>query len=137
MISLHWHPFVNACLNLTSAVLLLAGYAQIRRGRVEAHKKLMLAAVATSALFLVSYIIYHYTAGTTKYEGEGAARAVYLAILLSHTVLAVAVVPLVITALTLALKGRFERHRRWARRTLPVWIYVSITGVVVYMMLYH
>jgi uncharacterized membrane protein YozB (DUF420 family) len=137
MIGSHWQPFVNACLNLTSAVLVVLGFTFIRRGRVEAHRKAMLAAVGCSVLFLISYVIYHYTAGSVKYQGTGSLRAVYFAILISHTILAVAVVPLVVTTLTYALKSRFNRHRRWARRTFPVWIYVSITGVVVYLMLYH
>jgi len=137
MISSHWQPFVNACLNLTSAAFLVTGYVFIRRGNVAAHKKAMLAAVAASLLFLIDYLVYHYMVGSVKYQGEGASRTIYLAILLSHTVLAVVVVPLVVTTLTFALKGRFGRHKRWAKRTFPVWIYVSITGVVVYLMLYH
>jgi uncharacterized membrane protein YozB (DUF420 family) len=137
MIGSHWQPFLNACLNLSSAVLLVLGFSFIRRGRVEAHRKSMLAAVACSVLFLISYVVYHYSAGSVKYQGTGVLRGVYFTILISHTILAVVVVPLVITSLTYALKSRFDRHRRWARRTFPVWIYVSITGVVVYLMLYH
>jgi uncharacterized membrane protein YozB (DUF420 family) len=133
----HWQPFLNACLNLTAATLLVIGYILIRRGRKQAHKKTMLAAVACSLLFLISYVIYHYSVGSVKYQGTGTLRTIYFAVLISHTVLAVVVVPLVITALTYALRGGFQKHSRWAKRALPVWIYVSVTGVVVYLMLYH
>lgn len=133
----HWQPFLNACLNFTASVLLILGYVLIRKGRREAHKGVMLGAVACSVLFLISYVVYHYSVGSVKYQGTGLVRIVYFAVLISHTVLAVVVVPLVITTLTYALRGVFQKHARWARRTLPVWIYVSVTGVVVYLMLYH
>lgn len=130
-------PALNALLNSTCAVLLAAGYLMIRRRKISAHKTLMLAAFAVSAVFLASYLTYHYQAGSRKFTHPGAVRYVYLAILLTHTVLAAAVVPLVLVTLYRALSGRFERHRRIARWTLPVWLYVSVTGVLVYLMLYH
>ena len=130
-------PTVNALLNATSAVLLIAGYIAIRRGRRDRHRALMLAAVASSTLFLVSYLTYHAHAGTTRFVGSPPVRAVYLTILGTHTVLATAIVPLVIVALVRALRGEFTRHRRVARWTLPLWLYVSVTGVVIYLMLYH
>jgi uncharacterized membrane protein YozB (DUF420 family) len=137
MIGSHWQPFLNACLNLTSAVLLVTGYAFIRKGNVPAHKRTMLAAVATSILFLVSYLVYHYMTGSTKYRGEGILRTVYLAILGSHTVLAAIVPILAAVVLIFAFRRKFSSHRKWARKTLPIWLYVSVTGVVVYLMLYH
>jgi len=130
-------PTVNALLNATSAGLLIAGYLAIRRGRRARHRALMLAAVASSTLFLVSYLTYHAHAGTTRFVGSPPVRAAYLTILGTHTVLAAAIVPLVILALTRALRGEFARHRRVARWALPVWLYVSVTGVVIYLMLYH
>jgi len=130
-------PTVNACLNATSAVLLVSGFAAIRRKNVTAHRRFMLAALACSTLFLVSYVVYHVQVGSMKFTGEGWVRPVYFTILISHTVLAVAVVPLAIVTLVRALRERFDRHRRIARITLPVWLYVSVTGVVVYWMLYH
>jgi uncharacterized membrane protein YozB (DUF420 family) len=135
--SLHDLPALNASLNALSAVLLLLGYACIRRRRIAAHRAFMLAAVTSSTLFLVSYLVYHFQVGSVRFRGEGTIRTVYLAILASHTVLAVVVVPLVLTALYRAWKGRFEDHRRIARVTLPIWAYVSVTGVVVYWMLYR
>jgi len=130
-------PTVDAALNTASATLLTLGYVFIRRRNVRAHKTCMISAVATSALFLVCYLTYHYFHGTTRFTGSGALRAVYLAILGSHTILAAAIVPLVILTLYRALRGRFNLHRRIARWTLPIWLYVSVTGVVVYWMLYH
>jgi uncharacterized membrane protein YozB (DUF420 family) len=130
-------PTLNASLNALSAVLLLLGYACIRARRIGAHRAFMLAAVASSTLFLVSYLVYHFQVGSVRFRGEGTIRTIYLAILATHTVLAVVVVPLVLTALFRAWKGRFEDHRRIARVTLPIWAYVSVTGVVVYWMLYR
>lgn len=130
-------PTVNACLNGTSAALLVAGWRFVRAGRIRAHRACMLAACATSTLFLVSYLAYHAHAGSTRFAGTGWMRGLYFAILGSHTVLAIVVVPLVARTLWLALRDRVPEHRRLARITLPIWLYVSVTGVVVYWMLYH
>jgi putative membrane protein len=130
-------PTVDAALNAASAALLTLGFIFIRRGNVRAHKACMLSAVATSTLFLACYLTYHYFHGTTRFTGQGTVRPLYFAILISHTVLAAAIVPLVVTTLYRALRGRFNLHRRIARWTLPAWLYVSVTGVVVYWMLYH
>ena len=137
MIALSALPTLNAALNLTSAILLAAGYYCIRRRWIGAHRAFMLAAVTSSICFLVSYVIYHAQAGSTRFTGTGALRTAYLAILLSHTVLAVVIVPMVIVTLRRALAGRFGPHRRLARVTLPIWFYVSVTGVVIYLILYH
>jgi len=130
-------PTLNALLNALSAALLVRGYLQIRRDERLAHKKSMLMACATSAMFLVSYLIYHYNVGSVKFQGTGVIRNVYFTILLTHTVLAAAVAPAVIVVLRRAFKNDFERHKKLARITLPVWLYVSVTGVVIYAMLYH
>jgi len=130
-------PTLNALLNATSAALLVTGWLLIRSGRRRAHRKVMTSALACSALFLVSYLAYHARVGSVRFPGTGTARTVYLAILLSHTLLAAAVAPLAVTAFLLARRGRFDRHRRLARWTLPAWLYVSVTGVVVYLMLYR
>ncbi len=130
-------PTLNAALNATSAVLLALGFAFIRRGRWKVHRAFMLSAFATSTAFLVSYLYYHAQVGTTPFAGQGWVRPVYFTILLTHTVLAVAVVPLALVTLARALRARFDRHRRIARWALPLWLYVSVTGVVVYLMLYH
>jgi uncharacterized membrane protein YozB (DUF420 family) len=130
-------PALNACLNATSAVLLATGYVLIRRGRRDAHKRVMLAALVSSALFLTSYLVYHAQVGSVRFRGQGPVRTVYFTILLTHTVLAVAIVPLVGMTLVPALRARFDRHRRLARITLPLWAYVSVTGVVIYWMLYR
>ena len=130
-------PPINAGLNALSAVLLLAGWRAIRAGDRERHRRWMLAAVACSALFLVSYLTRFALTGAHRFPGGGALRAAYLVLLASHTVLAALVPPLVLAALWLALRGRFERHRRLARVTFPIWLYVSVTGVLVYVMLYH
>jgi putative membrane protein len=130
-------PTVNAALNLVSATLLFAGWRAIRRGDRERHRQLMLAAVASSALFLVSYLTRVALTGTHRFPGDGALRAVYLVVLLTHTVLAAAAAPLVLRTVFLSLRDRFGEHRRIARWTLPIWMYVSVTGVVVYVMLYH
>lgn len=130
-------PTLNALLNATAALLLLAGWWFIRRKKRDAHRRVMLAAVATSVLFLASYLVYHYEVGSVRFQGQGALRVAYLAILLSHTVLAAAIVPMVLVTLARALRGRFDAHKAIARYTLPVWIWVSVSGVVVYWMLYR
>jgi uncharacterized membrane protein YozB (DUF420 family) len=130
-------PALNATLNLTSAILVTTGIYFIRNGRKAAHRACMLTALAVSAVFLVSYLVYHYNVGSVPFEREGPIRTVYLAILLSHTVLAVAIVPMVLRTAYLAWRERFAEHTRIARWTFPIWIYVSVTGVVVYLMLYR
>jgi putative membrane protein len=130
-------PTVNASLNSVATVLLVTGYVLIRQGRREAHRKVMLAALATSALFLVCYLVYHFQVGSVRFQGTGTIRTVYFSILLTHTVLAAAVPPLALITLSRALKSRWALHRRIARWTLPIWLYVSVTGVVVYWMLYR
>jgi uncharacterized membrane protein YozB (DUF420 family) len=130
-------PAVNAVLNATSAVLIACGVSLIRRRHRQAHRRVMLAAIVTSALFLISYLVYHAHVGSVHFPGQGWSRPAYFAILLSHTLLAAAVVPLVIVTVVRALRGRFARHRQIARWTYPVWMYVSVTGVIIYLMLYH
>jgi len=130
-------PALNAVLNATSAGLLAVGYVLIRRGRREMHQKVMQAALACSALFLVSYLTYHAQVGSVRFPGQGPIRTVYFAILISHTILAIVIVPLVIVTFVRARRGRFDRHRAIARVTLPLWAYVSVTGVIVYWMLYR
>ncbi|MFQ5670775.1 MAG: DUF420 domain-containing protein [Acidobacteriota bacterium] len=130
-------PALNAVLNTTSGLLLTAGYLFIRRGRVRAHRACMLAAFTVSTLFLISYVTYHLAAGSTAYQGKGILRTVYFTILISHTILAALVPPLAVTTVALALRNHVQRHRRIARWTLPIWWYVSATGVVVYWMLYR
>ena len=132
-------PALNATLNATSAVLLALGYIFIRQQRQSAHRACMLGAFVVSTLFLISYVTYHVLrhGAVTRFAGPEPARTIYLAILLTHTVLAIVVVPLVLVTLYRALRGQFEKHRRVARWTLPVWFYVSVTGVVIYFMLYH
>ena len=137
MISVHDLPTVNATLNGTAAILLVAGLALIRRGKIAAHKKVMLAAFGVSTVFLVSYLVYHYNVGSVRYQKTGAMRTLYLSILATHTALAAAVPPLAIITLSRGLRERFDRHRVIARWTLPIWLYVSVTGVVVYWMLYR
>jgi len=129
-------PALNAGLNASSALLLAAGYAFIRAGRPLAHRNCMVGALACSALFLASYLTYHFQVGSVRFGGQGAARVVYFAILVSHTILAVTIVPLVVMTVVRALRERFDAHRRIARVTLPLWGYVSVTGVVIYWMLY-
>jgi len=130
-------PSVNAVLNAASASFLVSGYVLIRRGRREAHRNAMIGALACSALFLVSYLIYHSQVGSVRFTGQGAIRTVYFAILISHTILAVLIVPLVLVTATRALRGRFLAHRSVARVTLPLWVWVSVSGVAVYWMLYR
>ncbi|MGC4048754.1 MAG: DUF420 domain-containing protein [Paludibaculum sp.] len=130
-------PTLNACLNSLSAILLVIGYVLIRRRNFDAHKKVMLAAFTTSTLFLISYLTYHFQVGSVRFQHPGAIRTVYLTILLTHTILAAAVAPMAIITLYRAWNGQLARHRKLARITLPIWLYVSVTGVVVYLMLYH
>jgi len=130
-------PALNATLNAIAAVLLIVGYYLIRRGRREAHRRAMLAAFATSTLFLVSYVIYHANIGSRPFTGQGPIRIVYFTILITHVILAAAILPMALITLNHALRGRFERHVPIARWTLPIWLYVSLTGVVVYLMLYQ
>ena len=130
-------PHLNACLNGTSAILLFSGYRFIRAGNVAAHRACQLAALTVSILFLASYLTYHYNHGTTRFQGTGLARPIYFTILTSHTILAIVIVPLVVMTLYRALRRDFTRHRRIARITFPLWLYVSITGVIVYLMLYQ
>jgi uncharacterized membrane protein YozB (DUF420 family) len=130
-------PALNASLNGAATLCLLAGYCFIRRHHVAAHRASMLAAVAASALFLVSYVIYHANAGSRPFTGTGPVRVAYFFVLITHIVLAAAIVPMVLMTLTRALRERFDRHAAIARRTLPLWLYVSVTGVVIYVMLYR
>jgi len=130
-------PHLNAILNSTSALLLLAGFRFIRLGRIQAHRTCQVSAVLTSTLFLISYLTYHYYHGATRFAGQGLVRPFYFTILTTHTILAVVIVPLILITLYRAARGDFARHRRIARWTLPLWLYVSVTGVVVYLMLYH
>lgn len=130
-------PHVNALLNTTSAILLVAGFGFIRRGRVIAHRNCQLAALLSSTVFLTSYLTYHYFHGTTRFAGQGIARPVYFIILITHTILAVVIVPLIFVTLYRAASLDFVRHKRIARWTLPLWLYVSVTGVIVYLMLYQ
>ncbi len=130
-------PTINASLNATSALLLIFGYFLIRQRAITGHTICMLLACGTSTLFLVSYLYYHYHHGVTRFPGSGLIRPLYFGILISHTILAVVIVPLVLTTLFWAFRSRFEKHKAIARITLPIWIYVSITGVVVYWMLYR
>jgi uncharacterized membrane protein YozB (DUF420 family) len=130
-------PTINALLNALVTLLLLRGWYLVRRKRIAEHRRAMLGAFTGSAIFLVSYLVYHFEVGSVRFPGRGAARTIYLAILASHTVLAAAVPLLALITLSRALSGRFDRHRAIARFTLPIWLYVSVTGVVVYGMLYR
>jgi putative membrane protein len=130
-------PHVNATLNGLGAILLVTGYVFIRQKRIGAHRACMVGAFTLSILFLISYLTYHYQAGSVKFQGTGGLRTLYLTILASHSVLAAIVPFLAVITLWRALQERFDKHRRIARWTLPVWLYVSVTGVVVYWMLYH
>ena len=133
----HTLPAVNATLNATAAVLLLTGYTLIRRKKIQAHKRVMLTAFTVSIAFLICYLIYHAQVGSVHYPHTGAIRVVYYSILITHTLLAVTVPVLAIITLSRALKGDFVRHRKIARWTFPIWLYVSVTGVIVYLMLYQ
>lgn len=130
-------PMVNAILNGTSASLLVAGWLMVKKRRINGHIACMVGALCTSALFLACYLFYHYHHGSTKFAGEGWSRPLYFSILLSHTVLAVAMVPMIAVTVFHAVRKQYQRHLRIARWTLPIWIYVSITGVVIYLMLYQ
>lgn len=131
-----WMPTMNAALNATATVLLLDGFRLVKKGDTAGHRRRMLAACGASAAFLVSYLVYHAIAGSRRYEGEGAVRTIYLSILLTHTVLAMSLVWFVPRTVYLGLKGRHAEHRRIARWAFPVWLYVSVTGVVIYLFLY-
>jgi uncharacterized membrane protein YozB (DUF420 family) len=130
-------PALNATLNATSGALLVAGYLLIRRGRIRQHRAAMISACVVSTLFLISYVIYHANIGSRPFPGRGPVRVAYFTILITHVVLAAAILPLALVTLTRGLRGRFERHVAIARWTLPIWLYVSVTGVVVYLMLYQ
>ena len=129
-------PALNATLNGLSAIFILTGYVLIRRGHRELHKRCMLTALVTSSLFLVSYVVYHANAGSRPFPGTGVARAIYFAILITHVILAAAILPLALTTTARGLRAQYTRHVAIARWTLPIWLYVSVTGVVVYLMLY-
>ena len=129
-------PTVNATLNAISGIFLLAGYVLIKRRQIQAHRNAMLGAFASSTLFLISYLIYHAQAGSRPFTGQGAIRYVYFAILISHIVLAAVILPMAISTLARGLRGRYAEHKRIAKKTFPAWMYVSVTGVIVYLMLY-
>ena len=133
----HYLPAVNATLNAISAVLLTIGYVLIRSRRIDAHRRVMIAAFATSSLFLLCYVIYHAQVGSVRFPRQGFVRPLYYGILITHVTLAATVPPLAIITLSRALKARFDRHRAIARWTLPIWLYVSVTGVLVYVLLYQ
>ena len=137
MPGLHDLPTVNAFFNALSGVLLVRGYFLIRARRIPAHRATMLAAFTCSTLFLIGYLVYHAQVGSVHFKPAGPIRGVYLTILISHTILAAAVAPMAVVTLVRALRGRFAKHRALARLTLPIWLYVNLTGVVVYVMLYH
>lgn len=130
-------PAVNASLNALSGAFLLVGYVLIRRRRIAAHRNAMLGAFASSTLFLISYLFYHWHAGSRPFAGHGAIRYVYFAVLISHIILAAAILPMAIATLSRGLRGRYVEHKRIARWTFPTWMYVSVTGVIVYVMLYQ
>ena len=137
MISISDLPALNASLNATAAVFLVAGYILIKRGRRDLHKKCMLAALAASSAFLTSYVIYHAHVGSRPFPGQGTIRVVYFAILITHVVLAATVLPLALTTAARGLRAQYPRHVKIARWTFPIWLYVSVTGVVIYVMLYR
>jgi uncharacterized membrane protein YozB (DUF420 family) len=130
------HAALNATLNGTSAVLLAGGYAAIRNGKIAIHKKFMISAFAVSTVFLISYLVYHYRVGHVRFQGHGWIRPVYFTLLISHTILAIVIVPLILVTLRRAWLEKFDRHRIIARWTWPLWMYVSVTGVIVYILLY-
>jgi len=136
-VTIHTLPAVNATLNAISGVLLVIGYALMRARRIELHRRVMIAAFVTSSLFLVCYLIYHAQVGSVRFTREGFVRPLYFTILITHVTLAAAVLPLAIVTLTRGLKGRYPRHRAIARWTFPIWLYVSVTGVLVYVLLYQ
>jgi len=130
-------PALNASLNALATVFLVAGWIMIRQRRREAHRLCMLSAFGVSAAFLASYLVYHFNVGSVPFQKQGAIRVVYFTILITHVILAAAIVPMILLSLSRALSARFDQHRRIARWTLPLWLYVSVTGVVVYVMLYR
>jgi uncharacterized membrane protein YozB (DUF420 family) len=130
-------PVINATTNGISALLLVTGRILIKRGHRDAHRAVMLAALFSSSVFLSSYLYYHYHVGSVHFQGQGFWRPVYFALLISHVILAAAIVPMILITLSRALRGRFDQHRAIARWTFPLWLYVSVTGVIVYFMLYH
>ena len=130
-------PALNATLNAISFVFLVSGYLLIKQGRRDAHRNCMVGALTTSALFLTSYVIYHLNVGSVPFRKTGWIRTVYFAVLIPHVILAAAIVPMVLLTVSRALSRRFDQHRRIARWTLPLWLYVSVTGVIVYLMLYQ
>lgn len=130
-------PALNAALNFTAAVLLTAGFYFIKQRRIQAHKRCMVAALFVSMAFLTSYVIYHYNVGSVPFKGQGWIRPVYFFILITHVILAIVIVPMVLPTAYLGLTSRFDKHVRIARKTFPLWMYVSVTGVVVYLMLYQ
>ena len=135
-LSVHDLPALNASLNAISGVLLIAGYLLIRARRIQEHRRCMLAAFTASSLFLVSYVVYHAQVGSVPFTRQGVVRPIYFTILVTHVTLAVVVLPMAIVTLSRGLKARFDRHRAIARWTLPIWLYVSVTGVLVYVLLY-
>jgi uncharacterized membrane protein YozB (DUF420 family) len=137
MISVTDLPALNATLNGIAAIFLTIGYVFIRNRRIAQHRACMIAAFTTSTLFLISYLIYHYHVGSRPFTGQGPIRVVYYTILITHVILAAAIVPMVLMTMTRALRNQFARHKAIARWTLPIWLYVSITGVIVYVMLYQ
>jgi uncharacterized membrane protein YozB (DUF420 family) len=130
-------PAVNATLNATSGILLAIGYVLIKQRQINAHRNCMLMAFASSTLFLISYVTYHAHIGSKPFPGVGPVRLIYFAILISHILLAIVILPMAITTLSRGLRGDYRRHRTIARRTFPLWMYVSVTGVIVYLMLYQ
>jgi uncharacterized membrane protein YozB (DUF420 family) len=136
-LTIHTLPAINASLNALSGVLLVIGYALMRARRIDLHRRVMIAAFVTSSLFLICYLIYHAQVGSVPFTREGFVRPLYFTILITHVTLAAAVLPLAIVTLTRGLKGRYPRHRAIARWTFPIWLYVSVTGVLVYVLLYQ
>jgi putative membrane protein len=136
-LTIHDLPTVNAFLNATAAILLVWGFTLIKRKKIAEHRRVMISAFAVSCIFLVCYLVYHYNVGSVRFPRPGWVKTVYLTILTTHTILAVTVPFLAIITLNRALRGRFDKHRKIARWTFPIWLYVSVTGVIVYLMLYH
>jgi putative membrane protein len=131
------HAALNATLNGTSGILLACGYAAIRNGKVEAHKRFMISAFVVSCAFLVSYLVYHYRVGHVAFQGQGIIRPIYFVLLTSHTFLAVVIVPMILVTLRRAWLEKFDKHKAIAKWTLPLWFYVCVTGVIVYLMVYQ
>ncbi|MEE9553224.1 MAG: DUF420 domain-containing protein [candidate division Zixibacteria bacterium] len=129
-------PTVNALLNAITAAFLIAGRVMIKRGRQDLHKRFMITALTTATMFIIFYLIYHYQVGSVKYSHHDWTRPLYFAILITHTILATVMVPFIVTAVVFAFKGKFDKHKRIVRWVWPVWIYVSVTGIVIYLMLY-